>query len=193
MHKTDYRLCLIISYVASLHIFCYAIYAAENRQYVVVQGIKWRFPDKSDIAGAWEKKEEWKYILGHISVAPYHVRGDFNGDNLQDDCWIMLNDDDNKWGLFVLLQKKSMDHYVFKVLEYSNIHSAQYYVISIAKPSKNAIITACGKGYYECSPSDPKKLTIKNDSIYFCLPESACQIITWNDDRNVFDLIQISD
>ena len=154
----------------------------------------WRYPEDKDIYGEWKNNVGTElYVLGVIREKPYFVAGDFNGDNILDQGWILLSDDGARWGLFVYLGRKNSKPAILKIFEVSVLIPAQYSVISLASSGPNTIKTACGRGLYECKPGEPEEIRIEYDSIYFCKPESACQLIIWNEKRKNFDRVQIDD
>jgi hypothetical protein len=65
--------------------------------------------------------------------------------------------------------------------------------IHLVKPGRYE--TACGKGYGEefCSHGEPKFLKLATDAIDLFRQESADSIAYWDQKRNMFALVQMSD
>ena len=56
----------------------------------------WRFPTDADHSDGWvEYRDEFPI--------PFHVRGDFDGDGIVDDAWLLIRDAGKGCGLFVFL------------------------------------------------------------------------------------------
>ncbi len=76
---------------------------------------------------------------------PFHIRGDFNGDQKTDDAWMLLQKDNRGWGLFVFLAQSGGPYQVIKVEENDMDLSPQSMGIELIEPGQYK--TACGKGY----------------------------------------------
>jgi hypothetical protein len=144
----------------------------------------WRFPTQADY------KDDWVAFRDKLPV-PFHVRGDFNGDQTTDDAWMLLRKDNRGWGLFVFLAQPGGPHQVIKVEENDMDLSPQSMGINLVKPGKYE--TACGKGYSDCGPGEPPVLKLKFDAIEYFVFESASSIVYWNEKKQQFVKIAISD
>jgi hypothetical protein len=137
----------------------------------------WRFPTQADY------KDDWVAFRDKLPE-PFHVHGDFNGDQQTDDAWMLLRKDNRGWGLFVFLARPGGPPQVIKVEENGMDLSPQSMGINLVKPGKYE--TACGKGYSDCGPGEPPVLKLK----YFVF-ESAS--VHWNEKKQQFGKIATSD
>jgi hypothetical protein len=121
---------------------------------------------------------------------PNYLTIDMNGDKIDDQAWILINRSKNRFGLFVKLSSKKN---ILKLQEYP-IKSKDNKInmgISIVQPGK--YLTACGKGYGNCKPEEPKEIEISKPSINFYLFESANSYFYWDENTKEFKHIWISD
>jgi hypothetical protein len=143
----------------------------------------WRFPTIKDIKGNWK---DFKKDL----TVPYKIKADFNGDKLIDEVWILIPTSDKGSGLFAFLRQKNNSFRALQ-LEYVKGGNAQQMYISIAEPAK--YVTACGKGYWDCSSGEPATIRIKTRAIVYGAYESAMSFYYWDDQAKSFKNIAISD
>jgi hypothetical protein len=137
----------------------------------------WRFPTQADY------KDDWVAFRDKLPE-PFHVHGDFNGDQQTDDAWMLLRKDNRGWGLFVFLARPGGPPQVIKEEENGMDLSPQSMGIDLVKLGKYE--TACGKGYSDCGPGEPPVLKLK----YFVF-ESAS--VHWNEKKQQFGKIATSD
>ena len=124
------------------------------------------------------------------NIAPSYLSEDFNGDGKIDNAFILINKRKNTFGLFVKLGH--MDSMI-KLEEYK-IDGSNYKInmgISVVKPGK--YLTACGKGYWDCKPDELPEIEIIYSSIDFFYYESANSYFYWDNKKNKFNRIWISD
>ena len=85
------------------------------------------------------------------------VKGDFNGDGVQDKALLLVNQHTQQMGLFVCLTTATgCDWHRLEVMEIAFLD-----VMGIAKVKPGEYETACGKGYWECGKDEPEKLKTK--------------------------------
>jgi hypothetical protein len=143
----------------------------------------WRFPNPSD------RTDEWQG-----TPSPFHIRGDFNGDGLVDDAWILLRKGGVGWAVFAFLRTDDGTARPIKLLESTRKSSSpQRFVLETIRPSKTKFPTACGKGYFECGRGEPLTLQFRLPSISFCLRESSCSVFVWQPASARFQQIRMSD
>jgi hypothetical protein len=141
----------------------------------------WRFPERSDRTGEWKDGE-----------IPFHVRGDFTGDGIADDAWILFRVANKAWAVFVFVQ--SLDGTARHIqLTEERDGSAQSHFLEIIQPFKAAYPTACGKGYFECAKGEPLTITFRLPSINLCLRESSCSAFVWQPKLGRFQQVRMSD
>ena len=150
---------------------------------------------KAPFPPGWRVAEKSDYSAENLSVinnrVPNHVNADFNGDGINDDAWILINETESKYGLFILLSKKGGDHKRANLAEYRKETEKLYMGISLMKPGKYK--TACGKGYGDCGPNDPKVIVLRNPGIDFFAFESGDSVFYWNANKKEFIRIWLSD
>jgi hypothetical protein len=150
---------------------------------------------KAPFPPGWRAAEKSDYSAENLSViknrVPNHVRADFNGDGINDDAWILINEAENKYGLFIFLSKKGGGYESASLAEYRKETEKLYMGISLMKPGKYK--TACGKGYAGCGPNDPKVIILRNPGIDFFAFESGNSVFYWNPNKKEFIRIWLSD
>jgi len=135
----------------------------------------WRFPTQADY------KEDWVAFRDKLPV-PFHVRGDFNGDQTTDDAWMLLRKDNRGWGLFVFLAQPGGPHQVIKVEENDMDLSPQSMGIELIKPGK-----------YETFSDEPSTLELKYDAINYIAFEKGSSIVYWDEETQQFENVGTSD
>ena len=142
----------------------------------------------------WEIATKINYSSENLrfsnNIAPSYLCEDFNGDGTIDNAWILINKKKDIFGLFVKLGNIDT---ITKLEEYK-IDGSDHKIdmgISVVKPGK--YITACGKGYGDCEPDEPKEIEINWPSINFFLYESANSFYYWDNNKKKFNRIWISD
>ena len=144
----------------------------------------WRFPVESDYRADWQDFRE------NIPI-PFFLVADLNGDGIPDEAWILLRTEVPGWGIFVWLSA-GKDHYeLIKVEDHTTEDSAQSVCITLSKAG--TYLTACGKGYWDCSPGEPEKVTVKVPTICLDYYERATFLLIWDQVRGGFKAIQMSD
>ena len=117
------------------------------------------------------------------------VRGDFNGDGLQDKALLLVNQHTHKLGFFVCLTTATgCDWHRLEVMDLAFLD-----VMGIAKVKPGDYDTACGKGYWECDKDEPEKLSTKRDAVEFFKDESASSVYVYNPAKDKFISIVTSD
>ncbi len=142
----------------------------------------WRTPFQSDLndASGWRKEDPGFYLT---------AKGDFDGDGKTDTAQLLVNDKENKMGLFVTLtSRKNAPAILVETTEKKEIRSMG---IKSAKPDKYK--TACGKGYWDCKKGDPATLNLKHPAIDFFTYESANSYFVWDKKAKKFTRIWMSD
>jgi hypothetical protein len=144
----------------------------------------YRYPTAADRDLDWkEYKAEWP--------EPFHAQADFNGDGLKDHVWLLLRTSGKGWGLFAFLQRKNGPPDRIKLDEDSGQTPAQRLGIAVVQPGRYP--TACGKGYGECSRSEPASLLLTLPAIDFFTFESANSYFWWNAKSRRFERTWMSD
>src|SRR5579871_4564900 len=117
------------------------------------------------------------------------VKGDFNGDGLQDKALLLVNEHTQKMGVFVCLATATgCDWHRLEVMDIAFLD-----VMGIAKVKPGEYETACGKGYWECEKDEPEKLKTKRDAVEFFKDESASSVYLYNPVTRKFVSVATSD
>jgi hypothetical protein len=141
----------------------------------------WRTPTGSDRTGAWEGPD-----------APFHIEGDFNGDGVADEAWILFRNGGKSWAVFVFLHAADGTARTVRLTEERNA-PAQQFVLETIRPSSIAFQTACGKGYFECAKGEPLTIQFHLPSISVCLRESSCSVYVWQPRPGRFQQVRMRD
>lgn len=141
----------------------------------------WRFPTAADRTGAWKGPD-----------APFHIQGDFNGDGVADEAWILFHDAGKSWAVFVFLYAADGRSRAIRLSEERHT-PAQRFVLETIRPSATAFQTACGKGYFECAKGEPLTIVFRLPSISVCLRESSCSVYMWRPKPGRFQEIRMRD
>ena len=141
----------------------------------------WRFPTASDRTGAWEGAD-----------APFHIHGDFNGDGVADEAWILFRNRSQAWAVFVFLHTAEG---ASRTIRLTGVRSApaQRYVLETIRPSAMVFRTACGKGYVQCTTGEPLTIQFRLPSISVCLRESSCSVYVWQPHSTRFQQVRMRD
>lgn len=143
----------------------------------------WRFPTEADYSGDWQE-------FRHVTPVPFHVRGDFDGNGVTDDAWLLMRTKVRGWGLFVFLRRRGGRARVVKLEAYPN--NAQEVGISLARPGN--IKTACGKGYIgACEPGVPEVLRLRRPGVNLFHHEKSNTVHYWDERARRFKSVYTSD
>jgi hypothetical protein len=143
----------------------------------------WRTPTKSELAddSGWRKEDANLFLI---------AKADFDGDGKEDEASLLINDKENKMGLFVTLSSQGKA----KPILLETIEDKKRIIgmgIKAAKPGKYK--TACGKGYWDCKKGEPAELNLKMPTIDLFQYESANSYFVWDTKTKKFKRIWMSD
>ena len=117
------------------------------------------------------------------------VKGDFDGDGVQDKALLLVDQHNHKMGFFVCLTTGTgCDWHRLEVMDIAFLD-----VMGIAKVKPGDYETACGKGYWECGKDEPEKLKTKRDAVEFFKDESASSVYVYNPKTRKFGSVATSD
>ena len=143
----------------------------------------YRVPGASDISGSWSALK--------ASSTPFEIRGDFNGDSVDDRAVILLRTDGPGWTLFAVLGSLEGPPTFVPLTESDGRMTAQSMAVAVVEPGEYQ--TACGKGYGQCEPSDPTVIRSDLPAINFFQPEGASSFFWWNTATRRFARTWMSD
>jgi hypothetical protein len=137
----------------------------------------WRVTGKSDYSA-----DDVRFFNGSM---PTHAEADFDGDGTKDHALILIQPDEAKYGLFVLLGKGRS----LKLEEFGLTGGGDKLHVGLSPVKPGKYLTACGKGYWKCSPDETEELTLSRTGIYFFVFEGASSIFYWNDGTRTFSRV----
>jgi hypothetical protein len=141
----------------------------------------WRRPTKAETSDDWRNKSRARFLT---------VTGDFDGDGQPDLAELLVNPSLKRWAVFVKLHSTGRWQRIGDENEMDWLGNMG---IAPVKPGKYE--TACGKGYGDefCAHGEPKYLKLATDAIDMFAEESADSMVYWDQKKQVFRLIQMSD
>ena len=143
----------------------------------------WRTPSLAELGhdSSWRKDDSDLYLM---------AKADFDGDGKEDVARLLINDKENKMGLFVTLSsEKKAQPLLLEAIDDKN--TIEVMGVEVAKPGTYK--TACGKGYWTCKKGEPAQLRLRRPAIDFFRFESANSYFIWRTDKKKFDRIWMSD
>lgn len=90
----------------------------------------WYYPTEKDNVGTWKEYKK------QTNNNPFHFKADFNGDQKEDEAWLLLRTNKNEYGLFVFLMKTDS---TFEILQLQMDTTDEYRIrlcISKVEPGK---------------------------------------------------------
>jgi hypothetical protein len=145
----------------------------------------YRLPTESDFKFDWSDNRA-------TMPTPFRAQGDFDGNGIPDEVWLLPKRSGNGFGVFVFLHSRTGAAKVMKLTSARNA-PPQRYTVGVAKPDYYE--TACGKGYgdFACAHGEPERLELKLPGIWFSLTESASSIFWWDAQTATFRRALIND
>jgi hypothetical protein len=128
----------------------------------------------------WRKKDPNLFLK---------VTADFDGDGIEDTATILINDKENKMGLFAALSSQPGKR--IKLVEFDSKSWSEVMGIAVAEPGTYK--TACGKGFWDCKADESAVLKLHRPAINLFKIESANSFFIWNPKTKNFNRIWISD
>ena len=143
----------------------------------------YRFPTEADYSG------DWKDFRAQLPV-PFTAMGDFDGDAIDDEAWLLPATSGRGWVLLVFLRTPGANYRTVQ-LERSTTGRPQDFWIGVVPPGRYE--TACGKGYWDCKDDEPEFLALKVPAIELARYESSSSIFWWDKRTRRFGGTRISD
>lgn len=124
---------------------------------------------------------------------PVHrATGDFNGDGVKDEARILISTKNRRTiGFFAFLSTSSNKPRAIQIKIFTDA-TPQNFVIGTMEPG-DRIETACGRGYWDCGPSEPKAITLKRDGIILGEFGAWDAVAYWDSQTNKFKVVALSD
>ena len=143
----------------------------------------WRFPTDNDSKGKWiEYRDDFP--------VPYRAVADFDGNGQLDEAWILLREKGEGFALYVFMRDKKGTPRAQRIFSYNEC-CGQNYAVGVVKPGK--ILTQCGRFPEDCSPSDPKSVTLSHPGFDFLTLGTASGLYYWNSKSRRFDSVTDAD
>lgn len=159
-----------------------AISLSISAQVLVPNG--YRYPTENDI------KIGWKYEKKLNHPMPYHIRADYNGDGREDDAWILIKKEGMGWAAYAFMNTVNGRKVI--LLDSSDKSYAQTMGLRVKQPGTYK--TACAKGYGPaCRSDEPKEIILKRPGMELFQFESSSSVFYWDDTKNQFQRIWLSD
>ncbi len=117
---------------------------------------------------------DWKAFEPYLPK-PYVVRADFDGNGVEDEAWLVINESGSGWKLIALMNGDK----TAITLVAAEDGNPQYFGIEEVPPGEYR--TACGKGHWECAADEPSVLNLKNPGFRFFKFESASTLWFWDE------------
>ena len=143
----------------------------------------WHVPAAADLGDGspWRKENTELYLT---------AKADFDGDGDNDTASLLINEKENKVGLFVTLTShKNSPPMLLESLD--DKQTIKDIGIRVASPDNYK--TACGKGYRACNNDEPSAIQINYPAIDLFQYEGANSFFIWDGKENTFRRIWISD
>jgi len=143
---------------------------------------EWRVPAMADLGddSEWRKENAELYLT---------ARADFNGDGVEETARLLINDKENKVGLFVTLESdKKRPSLLLESINDKKV--MQNMAIRVAPADRYK--TACGKGYRPCKTDEPLEIQINYPAIDLFQYKSGSSFFIWNGKDN-FTRVRMSD
>lgn len=143
----------------------------------------WRPPNSSEVG---THRVTHAAAEGHLEV-----RGDFNGDGLTDQAYLLVHRDGSRFALFALVAGANGKWKSEELFEDRDLASLRNVGISLVKPGR--YLTTCGKGYVPCGPDEGPYVTLIHDALDYYREESARVYYYWTGASESAKVAYISD
>ena len=150
----------------------------ENNREKVAAPYGWRLPEAKDAVGDWKPSGK---------ESPFVAKGDFNGDGVEDEAWILLKTGSEMGGLYVFF-KSAKGGATPQLL--AKVDHPRSMGVSAVPPGEYE--TWCGKSG-QCQDGEAKIVSSKIPALSFFQFESASSIFIWNPTDKKFDRFWTSD
>ena len=165
-------------------LFCLLIFVVIVPFSLAMQDIpNWRPPAPSELGTdlEWRAPDPDHYLV---------ARADFDGDGVQDEARLLINDKENKTGLFVYLSSRANEPPLL-VETMDDKKWIEVTGISVAKAGTYK--TTCGRGYWYCEKGRLWVFTLKRPAIDLFRADSANLFLIWDDKSSKFGRIWVRD
>jgi hypothetical protein len=140
----------------------------------------WRYPQESDIKDDWD---EYRIMFPE----PFHVKGDFDGNGVVDDVWILLKKESKGWGVFVFMRGPAGKKPRIIKIHSSNEEGADEHGLFYYPPQ--VLETACTKGIKGCKEGQMRTFELKRPAFLFFEFEAETKLYSWDPATKSFKMI----
>lgn len=120
---------------------------------------------------------------------PWHIYGDFNGDKINDEAGLLINQKGER-RLYAFLGKLQGAPEAILLHDVGKLGDVDLYV-ALVEPGSSG--TYCADSPDECEADEPKTIDTKNPRIAFGLFEATQTDFYWDDKTKKFESVSISD
>lgn len=139
----------------------------------------WQLPKPEETQQGWRKEFASDALL---------VRADFDGDGVMDEARLVVREDGSTVAVAVFLGKGSRVHLLGEIREPGWL---EVIGITVVKPGRYR--TACGKGYFDCKPGEPKRLSLTRPAVNLFKEGGANMFLYWDARSGKFKQTSMSD
>lgn len=142
----------------------------------------WRLPMSSEVAQKWRSESPNRYLT---------IAADLNGDGIIDKSMLLVRKNGTGLALFAFVSQKNGTVKVYLLDEIKNNAYIEVMGVSLSQPGRYK--TACGKGYFECQKDEPEEIILLSPAINYFKEESSNSFFYWDESKNNFRRIWMSD
>jgi len=125
----------------------------------------------------WREEDPDRYL---------RVVADFDGNGEVDEARLLVSNDGHQMALFVFLARDRGHRSI--LLDKGPVAN-----LGIARVEPGEYVTAAGKGYWEPKPGEPETVSLVNPAINYFKHESANSFFYWDESKDAFSRVWISD
>lgn len=136
----------------------------------------------SEIAQEWRNESPNRYLT---------ISADFNGDGITDKSMLLVRKNGTGMALFAFVSQKNDTSRVYLLDEIKDTKYIEVMGVSVAQIGRYK--TACGKGYFDCQRDEPEEIFLRLPAINYFKEEGANSFFFWDESKNNFRRIWMSD
>jgi hypothetical protein len=141
---------------------------------------RWRSATPEELQEEWRQRSDARFVF---------ARGDFDGDGRPDEARLMLSQDGER--LAIVVRLSGSDERIIYQDAKAKEHGLAGMGIQVLPPGR--YVTVCGKGYFDCPPSEPNEVVTQWDGINFFHEEGADGVYYMREPGGEFRFIGLSD
>jgi hypothetical protein len=142
----------------------------------------WRLPTPTEAEDGWRRDDPGRFLAAY---------GDLNGDGVPDQAQLLLRTDGAGFGVFVFLCEQ--DGTILPHLVLHNQETDYFRRVGIKPVAPGLYRTACGKGYMDCYPGEPREVRLRHDALDYFKRDEVASLFYWSDAAAKFRWVAITD